>query len=927
MNNPHFLRINGVQSEATAKRRSGELSKQAKTALNPVATKPAVTPLFTPEQSQLSLRRTGATANGGGHPLVVPTVAQPLGQTSGPVAQVQNEPEGHPVSFRTDPAPDRAREIDRWVESNANATSWFDDDGGENVGAALTGDSDLGALTAAEQSYLARQSVEAWKSRQSGETIREAAEAVRDDPAARRALADAMSMPAAEEARHFEAGGSYWDRQGALAFRHKMLEQAVSLDPQQVIENFEGAETSLGDWAMTEMSTANQTRLLNLVSSGHVGADAADRLTTSMFFHAEASDIRKGDMPAAMATALARVAHPDLPNGDASGRVAMEARLTDVLETGGGRELLFGQEIHPDQRAWALQQVSSNSSWTAEALGDGWESDVVTTAYAEQVQERYAARGTEPYVLGGEALRNTIGQAIGLPPTVLPDATETAAQRDARIGEGLNHRYYEANERIDTIAARIAEYGGPDAQVSVVPVTVTTKEHGATVHNVFRVEGNDGGVHFVDDHGLKYDTLHDWETESRLPEGRMTYPAGLEPGGELVSPRNTPEVDDTFWEHAGRIGDAVALGVGVVAGVALVVGTGGTAAIVAAGVSGGYAASRAGAQLHDDHQRGIDITDLSNPQVRSNWIDLAAGTFSVAAIVGGLRLANASRQGVQVSATAARSVAASQIIAEGLDMAAMGNQIHTLATNWDEMSNGQRAAGMLEVAFWGGMGVASARAGGARWQDGLNFRILEGNLRNMPTSPSEYSRNVARVLIAEAQRIEPPITSLLQGQAGAHGGRMEGLDFRFKSEGSLARKITTETANTPGLPLEVSGELMNDVLRYTMILDEGSYASGAQNTLDQLRADGFEIGRINNAWAREGGYQGLNVTVETPDGHKFELQFHTEASFNAKEHLTHGLYEEMRLLPEDSPRRAEIVQEQNRIFAEIPVPSGVTEIE
>lgn len=823
--------------------------------------------------------------------------------------------------------PERMREIDQWVDDKANATSFWDDNGGENVGAALNGDSDLGPLTTVEQQYLANQSVEAWQSRQSSETIREATEAVQGNPAARRALANAMSTPAADEAQHFEDGGAYYDRPGALAFRHEMLEHAVSLDATTVIQNFDGAESSLGDWAMTEMSSANQTLLLESVAAGRVDQSAADRLTTSMFFHAEPSDIRSGEMADAMAGALARVSHPDLPGGNTATRSNMEARLTEVFEQSGGRDLLFGEEIHPEQRAWALEQVSTNPAWTSEALQDGWESDIATTAYAEEVQAGYASRGTEPYILGGEALRNTIGQAIGMEPTALPSDTETAAQQATRLGDGLNHRYYEVNERIDTIAARIEEYGGPNAQVSVVPVTVNMEDHGASVHNVFRVEGQDGSVHFVDDQGLKYDSLADWENESRLPKGVMTYPEGLIPGADLVTPRNTPDVVDTFWQHAGRVGDAVALGVGVVAGAALVIGTGGTAAIVAAGAAGGYAATRAGAELHDDHQRGIDITDLSNPQVRSNWIDVAAGTFSVAAIGGGLRLANASRQGVRVSTTAARSVAATQLIAEGLDVAAMGNQIHNLATNWDQMSNGQRAAGMLEVAFWGGMGVASARSGGAQWQDGLNFRVLEGNLRNMPTSPSEYSRNVARVLIEEASRVEPPITLLLEGQASAIGGRMEGLEFRIKSEDSLARKVTTETENKPGQPLDVSGELMNDVLRYTMILEEGNYSSGAQSSLDQLRNEGFEIGRINNAWTNETGYRGLNVTVLTPDGHQFELQFHTESSFNAKEHLTHNLYEEKRLLEESDPRIDEIDSEMNAIFDTVPKPQGVSDIE
>ena len=114
---------------------------------------------------------------------------------------------------------------------------------------------------------------------------------------------------------------------------------------------------------------------------------------------------------------------------------------------------------------------------------------------------------------------------------------------------------------------------------------------------------------------------------------------------------------DTFWERAGVVGDYAAIGVGVAAGVAIVVGTGGTAALVAAGGAGLYTAGRSGAALHDDHQRGIDITDLSNPAVRSKWLDVAAGTLSLGAIGAGMKVANASKSGLQVSQTLARTTA------------------------------------------------------------------------------------------------------------------------------------------------------------------------------------------------------------------------------------------------------------------------------
>jgi hypothetical protein len=188
-------------------------------------------------------------------------------------------------------------------------------------------------------------------------------------------------------------------------------------------------------------------------------------------------------------------------------------------------------------------------------------------------------------------------------------------------------------------------------------------------------------------------------------------------------------VIDTFGEHAGRVLDWTATGVGIVAGAALIVGTGGTAAIVAAGAAGLYTAGRAGAEIYDEAQRGVDVFDMSNPENRSRWLEVAAGTLSVGAIGSGLRVANATRNGVQVTAGLSRTAAGLTIAADTADAVAMGDQALSMARNWGDMSNSDRAAGMLNIAFWGGMGVASTRAGGAALQDVFSFTRLDNTFR------------------------------------------------------------------------------------------------------------------------------------------------------------------------------------------------------
>ncbi|OWP85266.1 hypothetical protein BWK59_01115 [Flavobacterium davisii] len=154
----------------------------------------------------------------------------------------------------------------------------------------------------------------------------------------------------------------------------------------------------------------------------------------------------------------------------------------------------------------------------------------------------------------------------------------------------------------------------------------------------------------------------------------------------------------------------------------------------------------------------------------------------------------------------------------------------------------------------------------------------------------------ARELLSKLKLIEHQVTDDLVGLANKNGGKMEGLDFRLKSEESLIRKLQLDGINTP----------MNDVLRYTTTFDDATFVKGIENTLNDLKDKGYEVVKLKNTFVDGSMYKGININMKNPNGQIFELQFHTPNSFNMKQNINHTLYEEYRLLDENSTRAIEL---------------------
>jgi hypothetical protein len=155
---------------------------------------------------------------------------------------------------------------------------------------------------------------------------------------------------------------------------------------------------------------------------------------------------------------------------------------------------------------------------------------------------------------------------------------------------------------------------------------------------------------------------------------------------------------------------------------------------------------------------------------------------------------------------------------------------------------------------------------------------------------------------------------------------LAGFDRRIKSEDRLKEKIADEMRSTPGITPSQALASIADVVRFTFTYEESAYTTGVRKDVERLEVAGFTQVERRNTWSSE-QYKGINTRWREPNsGVIFEVQFHTEASLEAKE-LTHGAYERIRSVDDEaaeSVREAtELKKFQCQVNGKVPIPLGV----
>ncbi len=178
-----------------------------------------------------------------------------------------------------------------------------------------------------------------------------------------------------------------------------------------------------------------------------------------------------------------------------------------------------------------------------------------------------------------------------------------------------------------------------------------------------------------------------------------------------------------------------------------------------------------------------------------------------------------------------------------------------------------------------------------------------------------------RIAGLERDKISPVLRSV---EALDPNRKLVGFEHRLKDRERIAEKVSDRVKVLMQSPEEAVSHL-SDVIRYTFQYSENRYTSGVWADIGRLKERGFVLHKIRNSWDGD-QYKGVNSQWADPDtGQRFELQFHTRTSFEAKQ-LTHRAYERLRSGQAD--RFEELVLEafQEKVTSDIPVPPGARDI-
>ena len=130
-----------------------------------------------------------------------------------------------------------------------------------------------------------------------------------------------------------------------------------------------------------------------------------------------------------------------------------------------------------------------------------------------------------------------------------------------------------------------------------------------------------------------------------------------------------------------------------------------------------------------------------------------------------------------------------------------------------------------------------------------------------------------------------------------------------------------ERSRTLTVSPEQAVSLVPDAIRYTFQYEEACYAQGVRADMQRLKGQGFTLDILKNSWSDD-QYKGINSQWIEPDtGQRFEVQFHTRISFEAKQ-ITHDSYERLRTGQPDEFEQMVLEAFQKKVASEIPVPPG-----
>ena len=197
---------------------------------------------------------------------------------------------------------------------------------------------------------------------------------------------------------------------------------------------------------------------------------------------------------------------------------------------------------------------------------------------------------------------------------------------------------------------------------------------------------------------------------------------------------------------------------------------------------------------------------------------------------------------------------------------------------------------------------------------GDNNRLLD------PADDSRVEAECDRIAKREEEKISPAMRAIESQDPDRH---LIGFDFRLKGHDRIKEKVY-DNIEELFRSAEEAVSVVSDTIRYTFQYRESGYTQGVWTDLERLktRASGCTNSRITGPMTST-GHQ--HPWIEPDTGQRFEVQFHTRISFEAKQ-LTHTAYERLRTKQPDKFEQMVLEAFQRKVTGEVSVPPGAADI-
>ena len=148
--------------------------------------------------------------------------------------------------------------------------------------------------------------------------------------------------------------------------------------------------------------------------------------------------------------------------------------------------------------------------------------------------------------------------------------------------------------------------------------------------------------------------------------------------------------------------------------------------------------------------------------------------------------------------------------------------------------------------------------------------------------------------------------------------------FALKSPDRFKEKLAKMISLEPDVaPCNLATKI-HDGIRYTFIFEDRFYSAGVRDAENRLTGKGHELVWRKPSWSGD-EYKGINSQWRDADsGQLFEVQFHTPASWDAKQR-THDSYEKIENPATTPEERARLRAHQCEVAASVPIPPGALE--